>query len=163
MSNWIARLLMPNPAADQHLDVRVSAEPPYCRVDWQGRSRRFDAKRPDDLLREIRALAAAVVFPGEGVASAEPQPCLDDVEMTRLRVDVALHWLGYFRSGRAEPRLGAAELDHPQTWAIVLRHAAGRFGGDSPLATACAARLLARTVPEIESWRRVEDARAELM
>src|SRR5205085_8477873 len=59
------------------------------------------------------------------------------------------------------PKLTSEEMDHPNTWEIVLRHAQAKYGDSSEKAIALAAITLNKPLEEFASWVRVEEERID--
>ncbi len=144
-------------ATDERLGVVVEREGPHVRVATRHGSARFACADPVAFLADLRAAADAVALRDANTpCGAAP---FTAAELAEARLAVAMHWARYALATQVPIRVTAREMEHPQTWDVVLRLAERKYGERTDAAHAAAAALLGIAVDELARWRRVEDER----
>ena len=161
--HWLARLFAPPEAVDRTLGVRVVRERSACRVHAGGQSALFSETDPGRLLRDLQSLVSEAHFQRVATECEGETVLLSEAEHLALRVQVALHWMRYFHSVKAPMKLSRRELEHPQTWAVVVRQAEIKYGAGSAKSICLAAALLGMAPADLLRWRGVAQQRESLM
>lgn len=153
-------------ALDPSLDIRIVTEGEHIRVTVADRTMLFAGSTPDQFLRDYRSCINAIcqshlVF--KPISHGDLTLQFDDREKSELARDIALHWIRYHLSVGNPVGVGQRELDHPQTWGIILKKAEEKYGSGAVGALTLAAHTVGATADEFARWRRVEDDRLENM
>ncbi len=148
---------------DESLGVRVSWEEKHLRVIVGDQSTLYAGIGPEQFLKSYRESFEAIRLNFASTENNGQQLAFTAGEQDELRRDIALHWIRYYLVTKQEVRIEPKYLQHPQTWAIVLKKAEAKYGLRSPDAIALAAQTVGISYGEFETWQRVEDDRVNLM
>ena len=148
---------------DEQLGLRVTREGKYIRAVIGDRSMLFAAASPEQFVRDYRASFDVIELACGGVAHGGRMLQFLPAERDELRRDIALHWIRYYLSTNQQVQIQPKDLNHPQTWAIVLQKAEAKYGSRSEDAMALAAHTVGADLHEFARWRRVEDDRVANM
>jgi hypothetical protein len=148
---------------DEQLGLRVLREGKHIRVLIGDRSVLFSGTSPEHFVRDYRAALAAIELEFAGTLHDSRVLEFSAREQDELRRDIVLHWIRYYLSTGQRVQVRLSDLDHPQTWAIVLRKAEAKYGSRSEDAMWLAAHTVGSDLRQFELWRRVEDDRVANM
>ena len=150
------------PAVDERLGLVVTRDGRWIKTTTARGTERFTSSDPAGFLRAIQAAVDKVDLVSSATELDGKPLQFTTAEFDQLRLAVALHWARYCLSTRTAIDVQPEDLDHPQTWDIVLSTAQDKYG-DSAEALALAAHVLRTSVERLAQWRRVEDDRISHM
>jgi hypothetical protein len=148
---------------DEQLGLRVLREGKHLRVLISDRSMLFLGSSPEQFVRDYRAALAAIELEFASTLHDGRMLEFSMGEQDELRRDIALHWIRYYLSIGQRVELRPTDLQHPQTWTIVLQKAEAKYGSRSEDAISLAAHTVGSDLRQFELWRRVEDDRVANM
>jgi hypothetical protein len=144
---------------DEHLGLRVKREGKHLRVVIGDQSMLFTGSSPEQFAQHYRSALEAIALEFESTLHDGRILEFSPREQDELRRDIALHWIRYYLSTRQQVQIRPKDLQHPQTWTIVLQKAEARYGSRSEDAIALAAHTVGSYIQQFATWRRVEDDR----
>jgi hypothetical protein len=144
---------------DEQLCLRVTREGKHIRVVIADRSMLFTGTSPEQFVQDYRAAHDAIKLEFGPTQYDGRTLEFSPGEQDELRRDIALHWIRYYLSTKQRVEIRSRELQHPQTWAIVLKKAEIKYGWGSEEAMSLAALTVGSDLQEFARWRRVEDDR----
>ena len=148
---------------DEQLGLRVLREGKHIRVLIADRSMLFSGASPEQFVRDYRAALDRIELDFAGTLHDGRMLEFSAREQDELRRDIVLYWIRYYLSTGQRVEVRPSDLDHPQTWAIVLRKAEAKYGSRSEDAMRLAAHTVGSDPRQFELWRRVEDDRVANM
>ena len=151
------------PAVDERLGLVVAKDGNWIRATTATGTALFTGTEPAGFLRAIQAAVEQVKLVSGAAEVGGRSVQFTNAEFDQLRLAIALHWARYCLSTGIDIDVQAEDLEHPQTWGIVLKAAQGKYGAGSAEALALAAHVLRTSVERLAQWRRVEDDRLSHM
>jgi len=148
---------------DERLGLRVTREGKHIRVVIGDRSVMFAESSPEDFLQNYRCALDSIEFDFEPVSNGDQTLEFSLDEQDEIRRDIALLWIRYYLSTKQPVQVQPKDLEHPQTWAVILKKAEAKYGSESEDAMALTARTVGVDLIEFKKWRRVEDDRVANM
>ncbi len=148
---------------DEQLGLRVTREGKHIRVVIGDRSVMFAESSPDQFLQHYRCALDAIKFEFEPVSHGDQTLEFSLDEQDEIHRDIALLWIRYYLSTKQPVQVQPKDLEHPQTWAVILKKAEAKYGSESEDAMALTARTVGVDLIELKKWRRVEDDRVANM
>jgi hypothetical protein len=144
---------------DEQLCLRVTREGNHIRVVVADRSMLFTGTSPEQFVQDYRAALHTIELEFGSTQYNRRTLEFSSGEQNELRRDIALHWIRYYLSTHQRVQIRPKDLQHPQTWTIVLKRAEAKYGPGSQEAMALAARAVGSDLQQFARWRRVEDDR----
>lgn len=151
------------PVVDERLGLTVSKDGRWVRATTAWGTQLLSSTDPAGFLRAIQAVAAKVDLVGGATEVGGRSVQFTAAEFDQLRLAIALHWARYCLSTGVVIDLHREDLEHPQTWDIVLKAAQDKYGAGTAEALALAAQMLGISVEQLTQWRSVEDERISHM
>jgi hypothetical protein len=148
---------------DESIGLRVVREGKRIRVFAAGRTMLFVGPSPEQFLEYYRRSLEAINLDFAPISVDDRTLEFSEREQADLRRDIALHWIRYYLNTRQPVRIEPSDLNHPQTWSIVLTSAEQKYGSRSAEAMALAAHTVGASLQQFEMWKRVEADRVDNM
>ena len=148
---------------DEQLGLRVTREGNQIRVVIGDRSVLFAGSNPEQFVQDYRATVALIELSFGSTVHDGRMLEFSPGEQDEIRRDIALLWIRYYLSTKQRVQIQPKDLQHPQTWTVVLQKAEAKYGERSEAATALAAHTVGVELKEFARWRRVEDDRVANM
>lgn len=123
----------------------------------------FNQMDPGSFLQLYRTALSLCSFRFEPLPYEGEQLAFSTTEATGVTQNVVLSLLQMHIHHNVPAQLASKELDHPNVWEIVLRHAKTKYEGNKEYALALAAHILNQSLNEFALWARVEEDRQNLM
>jgi hypothetical protein len=144
---------------DEQLGLIVTREGKHIRVVIGERSMLFTGTTPEQFARDYRSVLDEIELEFSATLHDDRMLEFSRREQDELRRDIALHWIRYYLSTKQQAQIRPNDMQHPQTWAIVLQKAEAKYGSQSEDAMRLAAHTVGSDLQQFSLWRRVEDDR----
>ena len=137
--------------------LKVHREGQNARAIVGGREYLFGDSDPADIIAIYARCGAQARQYFEGRWRSAQGVNLDAADFGRLTQEATLHWMYYYIVNHLPVQITDGDWDHPQSWRIIQRVVAERFGPDSEESIGLCAQLMGLSRHGFLDWKRGDE------